>query len=112
MPLYLPATGLHLAAPPPSRSESDSRLTNRHERGKEERAKPSSGGGISQSGYNTIETLGVNYVVSKLCQEYKDFFLGVFNCKVLHRYYYLEDTHKKMLPNLQKGVSCWLKTKL
>ena len=54
MPLYLPATGLHLAAPSPSRSESDSRLTNRHERGKEERAKPSSGGGISQSGYNNL----------------------------------------------------------
>ena len=44
---------------------------------------------------NPIETLGVNYVVSKICQEYKDFFVGVFNCKVLHRYYYLEDTHKK-----------------
>ena len=52
MPLYLPATGLHLAAPSPSRSESDSRLTNRHERGKGEREKPSSGGGISQSSYN------------------------------------------------------------
>ena len=52
MPLYLLATGLHLAAPSPSRSESDSPLTNRHEKGKEERVKPSSGGRISQSGYN------------------------------------------------------------
>ena len=55
MPLYLLATGLHLAAPSPSRSESDSPLTNRHEKGKEERVKPSSGGRISQSGYNTTD---------------------------------------------------------